>query len=136
MLVHQLWNASPLINWLGFMEVLIIHRQESFLEKVREKFTLGGWHATTTQSGLDGLMIARHQRFDMIFCGFDLPVVSGMELIRSWRMLSMNRNTPIYLLTDETPKIWQNELASKLMARTITTTEIETVDKMYSLQEN
>ena len=107
------------------MEVLIIHRQESFLQKVKEKFLLGGWHATTTQSGLDGLMIARHQRFDLILCGFDLPVVSGTELIRSLRMLSMNRTTPVFLLTEEEANEWQTEMAIKLEAHTITIGEVE-----------
>jgi DNA-binding response OmpR family regulator len=107
------------------MEVLIIHRQDSFLQKVREKFLLGGWHATTTQSGLDGLMIARHQRFDLILSGFDLPVVSGTELIRSLRMLSMNRTTPVFLLTEEKANEWQTEMASKLEAHTITIGEVE-----------
>lgn len=107
------------------MEVLIIHRQESFLQKVKEKFILGGWHATTTQSGLDGLMIARHQRFDLLLCGFDLPVISGTELVRSLRMLSMNRNTPVFLLTEGVAKEWQSEMAERLEAHTIAMTEIE-----------
>lgn len=107
------------------MEVLIIHRQDSFLQKVTEKFLLGGWHATTMQSGLDGLMIARHQRFDLILSGFDLPVVSGTELIRSLRMLSMNRNTPVFLLTEEKASEWQTEMATKLEAHTITVEEVE-----------
>lgn len=110
------------------MEVLIIHRQDSFLQKVREKFFLGGWHATTTQSGLDGLMIARHQRFDLILSGFDLPVVSGTELIRSLRMLSMNRATPVFLLTEEKANEWQTEMAARLEAQTITVGEVEAGD--------
>jgi DNA-binding response OmpR family regulator len=107
------------------MEVLIIHRQDSFLQKVREKFLSGGWHATTTQSGLDGLMIARHQRFDLILCGFDLPVVSGTELVRSLRMLSMNRATPVFMLTEGKANEWQEEMAVKLEAHTITLDEVE-----------
>jgi DNA-binding response OmpR family regulator len=107
------------------MEVLIIHRQDSFLQKVREKFLLGGWHATTTQSGLDGLMIARHQRFDLILSGFDLPVISGTELVRSLRMLSMNRTTPVFLLTEEKANKWQTEMAMRLEAHTITVQEVE-----------
>ena len=78
------------------------------------------------ESGLDGLMIARHQRFDLIFCGFDLPVVSGIELIRTLRMLSMNRATPVFLLTEEAPSDWQNSMALKLEAHTITLAEVET----------
>lgn len=116
------------------MEVLIIHRQESFLQKVQDKFILGGWHATTTQSGLDGLMIARHQRFDLIFCGFDLPVVSGTELIRSLRMLSMNRATPVFLLTEDKPNNWQHEMATKLEAHTITMAEVESGEGVASFE--
>lgn len=110
------------------MEVLIIHRHVSFLQKVREKFLLGGWHAITTQSGLDGLMIARHQQFGLILCGFDLPVVSGTELIRSTRMLSVNKTTPVFLLTEGKASQWQREMAGRLRAETIAADEIETGD--------
>jgi len=107
------------------MEVLIIHRQDHFLKKVRERFLSGGWHATTSQSGLDGLMIARHQRFDLILCGFDLPVISGTELVRSLRMLSLNRATPVFLLTEGKASDWQEEVATRLEAHTITLDEVE-----------
>ena len=53
-----------------------------------------------TESGLDGLLTSRIENFDLIICGTDLPVVTGFELIRSIRTNSVNRDTPVILLSD------------------------------------
>ena len=106
------------------MKVLIIHRQQSFLRGVKEKFLSGGWHVHTTDNGLDGLMTARHQQFDLILCGFDLSVISGTELIRSLRMMSFNQATPVFFLKDGNEKAWQIDMADKLEAHLITEEEV------------
>lgn len=36
--------------------------------------------------GLDGMMAARIESYDLIICGTQLPVVTGFEMIRSIRM--------------------------------------------------
>ena len=96
------------------MKVLIIHRQKSFLQKLKEKFISGGWHVYATDNGLDGLLTARHYLFDLVLCGFDLPVVSGTEIVRTIRMLSQNTKTPVFFLKsgDESPSLL--ELVSQL----------------------
>jgi CheY-like chemotaxis protein len=53
------------------------------------------------ESGLDGLLIARLEEFDIIICGTDLPVITGFEVIRSLRNSSINRNTTVIFMADE-----------------------------------
>jgi DNA-binding response OmpR family regulator len=52
-------------------------------------------------NGLDGLLAARVEKFDLIICGTDLPVITGFELIRSLRTQSINSATTVVFVTDE-----------------------------------
>jgi CheY-like chemotaxis protein len=108
-----------------FMNVLIIHRQQSFLQKVKEKFLLGGWQVHTTDNGLDGLLTARHHPFDLVLCGFDLPVVSGTEVVRTMRLLSLNRATPVFFISSGNESLGQLQLAEQLEANMMSEKEIE-----------
>lgn len=101
------------------MDVLIIHRQESFLQSVQEKFLLGGWRVSTANAGNDGLIKARQQLFDLVLCGVDLPVVSGIELIRSLREDSINKNTPIFLVTRDQTGTQEGKLLHQLEAHLV-----------------
>jgi CheY-like chemotaxis protein len=133
---HNDPHLNRQIKVFGFglcMNVLIIHRQLSFLKKIREKFSLGGWQVQTTDSGLDGLLTARHHHFDLMICGFDLPLVSGMEVVRSTRLVSVNTTIPVFFLKDgfESEKLLG--LALRLEAKTMDEREIETWGKMACL---
>ena len=115
------------------MNVLIIHRQQSFLEKIKEKFSSGGWHVQTTDSGLDGLLAARHRHFDLMLCGFDLPVISGTEVARATRLLSVNTSMPIFFLKGGSESDDQIELALRLKAKMMDESEIDAYGKMACL---
>jgi CheY-like chemotaxis protein len=82
------------------MKVLVVHRQEGIRNNIKSQ--LGQWYVETYSSGLEGLMAAKLESFDLILCGQDLPVVTGIEMIRSIRNLSLNRRTPVILLTEGT----------------------------------
>jgi len=86
------------------MKVLVIHRQETVLRSIKQQ--LEQWHVEAYCNGLEGLMAAKMASFDLILCGQDLPVVTGIEVVRSIRNLSMNRHTPVVLLAEgtETPE--------------------------------
>jgi CheY-like chemotaxis protein len=86
------------------MKVLVVHRHEDVLEQICEQ--LGQWHVRSFSSGLDGLIACRMNQYDLILCSLDLPVVTGIELARSIRNFSLNKNTPIVLLAEgnETPE--------------------------------
>jgi len=80
------------------MKVLVIHRQEVVLQNI--KIQLGQWYVEAYTNGLEGLMAAKLSTYDLILCGQDLPVVTGIEVVRSIRNLSLNRHTPVILLAE------------------------------------
>ena len=83
------------------MKILIVHRQKELTKLVKSALHDRELQVRYAESGLDGLLIARLEEFDMIICGTDLPVITGFELIRSIRNLSINRNTTVIFMTDE-----------------------------------
>lgn len=84
----------------------------------------------TTESGLDGLLAARHLPFDLMLCGFDLPVVSGIEIVRASRILSRNQNTPVIFLREGKETEGQIYLVRKLNAELLFEREIGLIGKI------
>jgi CheY-like chemotaxis protein len=107
------------------MNVLILHPQQSFLKKAKEKFLLGGWQVQISTNGLDGLLTARHQPFDLMLCGFDLPMISGTELVRSIRLLSSNQTISVFFITAGVESAALLDLALRLQANFMSETAIE-----------
>ena len=115
------------------MNVLIIHRQPSFLKRIKEKFSLGGWDVQTAKCGLEALLTARHRHFDLMLCGFDLPMVSGTEVIRSTRLLSVNTNVSVYFLMEGSELEELIDLGRRLDGNMIDEQEIESFGKLACL---
>lgn len=83
------------------MKLLVVHRE---LKTIRQSLSqLHGQDLAIKghESGLDGLFTSRLEKFDLIICGTDLPVVTGYELVRAMRTYSVNRTTPVIFLADE-----------------------------------
>lgn len=115
------------------MNVLIIHRQQSFLESIKEKFSLGGWDAQISDCVLDALLTARHKHFDLMLWGFDLPKVSGTEVIRSTRLHSVNPKVPVYFLRGGLEREGLVDLGRRLNGNMIDEQELESFGKMACL---
>ena len=112
------------------MKVLIVHRQQEFLQRIKEKFISGGWFVHVSDNGLDGLLTARHYSFDLILCGFELPVVSGTELVRTCRTLSQNTKTPVFFIKSKSETTSLLELVSQLEANVM---DEEAFDDSYRI---
>src|SRR5688572_15283037 len=82
------------------MKILVVHRQKNTVDVIQSVLSEKNPVVLQTESGLDGLLTSRIENFDLIICGTDLPVVTGFELIRSIRTNSVNRDTPVILLSD------------------------------------
>lgn len=83
------------------MKILVVHRQKDTVDVIKSVLSEKKTVVLQTESGLDGLLTSRIEYFDLIICGTDLPVVTGFELIRSIRTNSLNRDTPVILITDQ-----------------------------------
>jgi len=83
------------------MKILVVHREVSVLNQVKSILPGGEPLIRFYSSGLDGLLAIRVEKFDLIICGTDLPVITGFELIRSLRTHSINSLTPVVFIADE-----------------------------------
>lgn len=82
------------------MKILVVHRQKSVVDQITRALKGQDFAVKHLESGLDGLFTSRIEKFDLVVCGNDLPVVTGFELVRSIRTYSVNRTTPVILVAD------------------------------------
>jgi len=83
------------------MKILVVHRQKvEVIEQIKSVLQTNNSIIRFSDSGLDGLLAARIESFDLIICGTDLPVITGFELVRSLRTNSINKYTPVVFLTE------------------------------------
>src|SRR5258707_13772907 len=111
------------------MKVLVVHRQKEVLQNIQDQ--LGHWYVEAYSNGLEGLMAAKLSSFDLILCGQDLPVVTGIEMVRSIRNLSLNRRTPVILLAEGTETEEHSRIFQMLNANLMT---LEEVKEMKNLE--
>lgn len=83
------------------MRILVVHRQAKVVEQILSQLRGKDVAIKHHDSGLDGLFTSRLEKFDLIICGTDLPIVTGYELVRAVRTYSVNRSTPVIFLADE-----------------------------------
>jgi DNA-binding response OmpR family regulator len=81
------------------MKILVVHRQEKVTLQIKSALDNNAI-IRYANSGLDGLLAARAEAYDLIICSTDLPMVTGFELVRSLRTSSVNKNTPVIFLAD------------------------------------
>lgn len=81
-----------------YLRVLVVHRQISVANDIKKQFDGAGWLVHMAQSGLDGLLAARKESFSLILSAIDLPVITGIEMVRGIRNFSFNVNTPIVFI--------------------------------------
>ncbi|NJM25343.1 MAG: response regulator [Bacteroidia bacterium] len=83
------------------MKILVVHRQKEVIEKIKSVLRNNEPIIRFSDSGLDGLLAARIEPFDLVICSTDLPVITGFELVRSIRTNSVNKSVPVIFLADE-----------------------------------
>jgi CheY-like chemotaxis protein len=110
------------------MKVLVVHRQEEVLEGVKKQMVK--WSVKAYLNGMDALIAARIEHFDLILCGQDLPVVTGFEFIRSLRNLGENRHTPIILLADGHETKEHSRIVGLLNANLLTMEEVAEMENL------
>ncbi|MFM7486822.1 MAG: PleD family two-component system response regulator [Cytophagales bacterium] len=110
------------------MKVLVVHRLEEQTKVLKSRFQ--HWYVQTANTGLDGLLAARIQHYDLILCSLQLPVVTGIEMMRSIRNFSCNQNTPIVVLSEGLISADHARLLGLLNAHLLTITELEEMDQL------
>jgi DNA-binding response OmpR family regulator len=105
------------------MRVLVVHRQASIADHIKEQ--LPQCSVTCVTCGWVGLSETRTKHYDLVISSYDLPVVTGFEMVRSLRMDSLNTEVPVIMLTDGNETIGYTKLASRLKASMLTLKEVQ-----------
>jgi CheY-like chemotaxis protein len=111
-----------------FMKVLVVHRLEEQIKDLKSRFR--HWHVQTANTGLDGLLAARIESYDLIVCCLQLPVVTGIEVMRSIRNFPLNQKTPIVVLADGPVSADHIRLLAKLDVNLLTLKELEEMNQL------
>ncbi len=78
--------------------VLVVHRHEAKANEIKQQFKRAGWFVHLAHTGLDGLQTARRESFGLIVSAADLPILTGIEMIRAMRNFSFNVETPVVFI--------------------------------------
>ncbi|MBT5933742.1 response regulator [Sulfurimonas sp.] len=68
-----------------------------------------GFEAVLASNGQEGLNVLEQHEIDFIFSDINMPIMSGMEMVRRVRKNDKYRFIPIVMLTTETKMELQNE---------------------------
>ncbi|HWA35853.1 MAG TPA: response regulator [Cyclobacteriaceae bacterium] len=107
-------------------KVLAVHWQEEILTKI-EQLAPSGWHVLSMGNSVEAMLSTRAEQYDLIFCCLNLPMVTGIELIRSIRTLSVNKHTPVFVITDGIETIDQRVLVKKLHTVWLSLEDVSTI---------
>ncbi len=81
------------------IKVLHVEDNKVVADAVRETLETAGWEVETYADGAVGLTkIAGQTHYDLLLLDYDLPNVSGIELVRRARSVVHRQNTPIIVL--------------------------------------
>jgi DNA-binding response OmpR family regulator len=97
-----------------YMKVLLVHTDSEVINEVKSFLGLCIVHYAS--DGADGLFAGRVEEYDIIVTALDLPLITGMEMVRALRNLSQNNKTPVIFIGNGTESDQCKALISRLNA--------------------
>jgi two-component system chemotaxis response regulator CheY len=94
-----------------YLKVLLVHPNEELIHEV--KLFLGHTVIHYASDGADGLFAGRMEEYDLVVCAIDLPLITGLEMVRALRNMSQNSKTPVIFLGEGT----ESEACLRLISR-------------------
>jgi CheY-like chemotaxis protein len=95
----------------NYLKVLLVHPHQELIGEV--KSFLGHCVIHYTADGADGLFAGRMEEYDLIVTTVDLPLITGLEMVRALRNMSQNSRTPAIFLGDGS----ESEACLRLISR-------------------
>ncbi len=92
--------------------VLVVDDEPEIVKLVQAYLDAAGYRVVTAKDGREALLVARHEKPDLIVLDLSMPEMDGIEFTRRLRQ---ERNTPIIMLTarvEETDRIIGLELGA------------------------
>ena len=81
--------------------ILSVDDSASILQMVKLTLTGAGYSVIQASNGAEGLAKARGGAVDMVLTDLNMPVMTGIEMIREIRKLPAGKGVPIIFLTTE-----------------------------------
>ena len=82
-------------------KILAVDDSVTMRQLVKMTLTQSGYDVVEAEDGAKGLEKASTSAFDLVLSDVNMPVMNGLDLVRSLRKLAQYRFTPILLLTTE-----------------------------------
>jgi two-component system chemotaxis response regulator CheY len=87
------------------MRVLIVDDFASIRWILRNILKRNGFtNITEAHNGKNALKVLKKEKFDLILCDWDMPVMSGLELLNKVRSDDEFKNVPFIMITSESQK--------------------------------
>ena len=80
-------------------KVLVVDDEVHIVQVVAIKLKNNGFDVLTAENGADALDLAGRERPDVIITDFQMPVMTGLELVRSLRGKPDTDRIPVIMLT-------------------------------------
>ena len=80
-------------------KALVVDDEIHIVQVVAIKLRNNGFDVTTAENGAIALDIAKEEKPDIIITDFQMPVMTGLELVENLRKDSVTENIPVIMLT-------------------------------------
>ena len=80
-------------------KVLVVDDEIHIVHVVAIKLRNNGYEVITANNGAEALELARQERPDMVVTDYQMPVMSGLELVKELREDERTKDIPAILLT-------------------------------------
>ncbi len=82
-------------------KILAVDDSATMRQLIKMTLTRAGYEVSEAEDGSKGLLKASTETFDMVLSDINMPVMTGLELLRGLRSLPQYKFTPIVLVTTE-----------------------------------
>ncbi len=80
-------------------KVLVVDDEIHIVHVVAIKLRNNGYEVLSAENGAEGLKLALKERPDIIVTDYQMPTMTGLELVEQLRQHEETRNTPVVMLT-------------------------------------
>ena len=82
-------------------KILAVDDSSTMRQLVKMTLTRAGFEVVEAEDGSKGLERATAEAFDLILSDINMPLMTGLELLRNLRKMAQYKFTPIVLITTE-----------------------------------
>lgn len=82
-------------------KILAVDDSSTMRQLIKMTLSRAGYEVVEAEDGAKGLQKASAETFDLVLSDINMPVMTGIELLRSLRALPQYKFTPVVLVTTE-----------------------------------